>query len=81
MKLRLLLLACIGLMAAAPNAYAQDPYVIYSPVKNLATLFTGIFGAQGLKVDRRRSRRHAPAHWQRFESNSTSSRPPSWDNW
>lgn len=51
MKLRLLLLACIGLMVAAPNTYAQDPYVIYSPVKNLATLFTGIFGPQGLKVD------------------------------
>jgi hypothetical protein len=49
MKLRLLLLAC--LMAAAPNAYAQDPYVIFSPVKNLATLFTSLFGPQGLKVD------------------------------
>src|SRR6201989_3493299 len=39
------------LLAIASNARAQDPYVIYSPVKNLATLFTGIFGPQGLKVD------------------------------
>jgi hypothetical protein len=39
------------LLAIASNARAQDPYVIYSPVQNLATLFTGIFGPQGLKVD------------------------------
>src|SRR4029078_5314737 len=39
------------LLAIAWNARAQDPYVIYLPVQNLATLFTGIFGPQGLKVD------------------------------
>ena len=33
------------------NARAQDPYTLYSPVKNLATLFTDIFGPQGLRVD------------------------------
>jgi hypothetical protein len=41
----------ICLLAIASNARAEDPYTLYSPVKNLATLFTGIFGAQGLKVD------------------------------
>jgi hypothetical protein len=46
---RLLLLVCV--LAIAPDAHAQNPYVIYSPVKDLATLFTGLFGPQGLKVD------------------------------
>lgn len=46
---RVLLALC--LLAVASNARAQDPYVIYSPVQNLATLFTGLFGPQGLKVD------------------------------
>jgi hypothetical protein len=46
---RVLLVMC--LLAVASNARAQDPYVIYSPVRNLATLFTSLFGPQGLKVD------------------------------
>jgi outer membrane putative beta-barrel porin/alpha-amylase len=46
---RLFLLAC--LLGIASNAQAQDPYTLYSPVTNLATLFTGLFGPQGLRVD------------------------------
>ena len=46
---RVLLVICV--LAVASNARAQDPYVIFSPVQNLATLFTGLFGPQGLKVD------------------------------
>jgi hypothetical protein len=46
---RILLVLC--LLGIAPSARAQDPYVLYSPVKNLATLFTDLFGPQGLKVD------------------------------
>jgi hypothetical protein len=41
----------VGVFAYAPAARAQDPYVLYSQPKNLATLFTGLFGPQGLKVD------------------------------
>jgi hypothetical protein len=46
---RLLIVMC--LLTFASNARAQDPFIIYSPVQNLATLFTGLFGPQGLKVD------------------------------
>jgi hypothetical protein len=49
MKNRALLVLCLVL--AATTARAQDPFVIYSPVDNLATLFTGLFGPHGLKVD------------------------------
>lgn len=44
-------LLVISLLAVATNARAQDPFVIFSPVQNLATLFTSLFGPQGLKVD------------------------------
>ena len=44
-------LLVISLLAVASNARAQDPFVIFSPVENLATLFTSLFGPQGLKVD------------------------------
>src|SRR5262245_3501538 len=44
-------LLVISLLGVASNARAQDPFIIYSPVQNLATLFTGLFGPQGLKVD------------------------------
>ena len=42
----------VCLLAAAPTmALAQAPYNIDSPVKNLATLFTGLYGPNGLVVD------------------------------
>ena len=49
MKKPLLVLVC--LLGIATNARAQDPYTLYSPVRNLATLFPDVFGPQGLKVD------------------------------
>ncbi len=42
-------LACV-LMVAQPAA-AQDPYNLTAPVRNLATLFTDLFGPNGLIVD------------------------------
>src|SRR5258706_238956 len=44
MKRSLLLLTC--LMFVASRASAQDPYRIYSPVQNLATLFTELLGGR-----------------------------------
>jgi hypothetical protein len=41
----------LALVCAASNAHAQDPYRLYSPIQNLATLFTDLFGPQGLRVD------------------------------
>jgi len=38
------------LMASAPAA-AQSPYNLFAPVKNLATLFTDLYGPNGLIVD------------------------------
>ena len=49
MKTRVLIVVCV--LAFARNVRAQEPFIIYSPVQNLATLFTGLFGPQGLKVD------------------------------
>jgi len=46
---RALFLVCTVLFAS--NARAQSPYILYSPPTNLATMFTGLFGPQGLKVD------------------------------
>jgi len=41
----------ICLLATSTGAYAQQPFRLASPVKNLATLFTDLFGTSGLKVD------------------------------
>jgi hypothetical protein len=49
--MKLLALLFVGALGFTNDAYAQNPYVIYSPANNLATLFTGLFGPQGLKVD------------------------------
>ncbi len=49
MTRRLLIALC--LLFVASNARAQDPYRLYSPITNLATLFTSLFGPAGLKVD------------------------------
>src|SRR5439155_1353648 len=46
---RLLTTLCMVLTATA--AWAQDPYRLASPVTNLATLFTDLFGPSGLIVD------------------------------
>src|SRR5262245_5651471 len=46
---RVILTLC--LLGTATTAHAQDPFTLYSPVKNLATLFTDLFGPQGLRVD------------------------------
>src|SRR5215831_8967263 len=45
----LFLLLCF--VFASSTARAQDPYRLYSPIQNLATLFTDLFGPQGLRVD------------------------------
>src|SRR5215510_8965878 len=46
-----IVLSLVGVLAVAPAASAQEPYILYAQPKNLATLFTGLFGPQGLKVD------------------------------
>src|SRR5689334_10860682 len=46
-------LAAVGLLVLSARAAAQEPvpYTLASPVKNLATLFTDLFGSHGLIVD------------------------------
>ncbi len=46
---RVLSVSVIVLTSTA--AYAQAPYNLASPVKNLATLFTDLYGPRGLIVD------------------------------
>jgi hypothetical protein len=58
----------LAVLAIASDARAQDPYVIYSPVQNLATLFTGLFGPQGLKVDSEATLPGEQAHTAHFNS-------------
>src|SRR5436190_1473305 len=41
--------ACV--LSAPPIAAAQEPYNLTAPVKNLATLFTDLYGPNGLIVD------------------------------
>lgn len=38
-------------IAVAPCARAQEPYNLTAPVRNLATLFTDLYGPQGLVLD------------------------------
>jgi hypothetical protein len=40
-----------ALVLLASRAQAQDPYRLYSPIRSLATMFTDLFGPQGLRVD------------------------------
>ena len=49
MRKRLAMAVCM--LAVASAAVAQQPYNLYAPVKNLATLFSGRFGPNGLVVD------------------------------
>lgn len=44
-------LFCLVALGWAATASAQEPYRIYSPINNLATLFTDLFGPTGLRVD------------------------------
>ena len=46
-----LMLVVVCVIASARAAAAQDPYNLTSPVPNLATIFTNIFGPRGLIVD------------------------------
>ena len=46
-----LMVVCVCLLAMGSSARAQDPYNLSVPVKNLATLFTGLYGPNGLVVD------------------------------
>jgi hypothetical protein len=49
---RILGLATVCLFAAVPMASAQqDPFTLAAPVRQLATLFTDLFGPRGLVVD------------------------------
>src|SRR5438094_6523836 len=41
--------ACV--LSAPPIANAQEPYNLTAPVRNLATMFTDLFGPNGLIVD------------------------------
>ena len=46
-----LVAVAVCVIAAAPVARAQEPYNLTAPVRNLATLFTDLYGPQGLVVD------------------------------
>ena len=46
-----LVLAGVCLLAMGSAARAQEPYNLAVPVKNLATLFTGLYGPNGLVLD------------------------------
>ena len=49
--IRLLFLVSVCALGMAAPVRAQDPYNLWAPVKSLATLFTDIYGAEGLIVD------------------------------
>jgi hypothetical protein len=46
-----LFLLTLSLVVSVPAAEAQEPYRLAAPVRNLATLFTDLFGPNGLIVD------------------------------
>ena len=49
--MRIGLLVLVVLSAMGSSAAAQEPYNLTAPVKNLATMFTDLFGPNGLIVD------------------------------
>ena len=49
--IRRLMTAALFVMTVALPARAQEPYNLTAPVRNLATLFTDLFGPNGLVVD------------------------------
>ena len=48
---RRLFVVVVCMAAGVPNAAAQEPYNLSAPVSRLATLFTDLYGPQGLIVD------------------------------
>src|SRR3954469_24819917 len=48
---RPMLAVVLCVFAAATAAHAQEPYNLSAPVRSLATLFTDLFGPEGLRVD------------------------------
>jgi hypothetical protein len=46
-----LVAAVVCVIAVAPCAGAQEPYNLTAPVKSLATIFTDLYGPQGLVLD------------------------------
>jgi hypothetical protein len=48
---RLLIAVLVCLVVSTSTARAQDPYNLASPVTNLATIFTDLYGPHGLVVD------------------------------
>lgn len=71
MTRRALLLVC--LIAIARTAGAQEPYRLHSPVRNLSTLFTNLFGPQGLRVDSEATLPGEQQHSAHFNSDFESS--------
>ena len=49
--MRRCLIGILWVLAMSSSASAQQPYNLASPVRNLATLFTDLFGPNGLIVD------------------------------
>jgi hypothetical protein len=48
---RIVLAVVVCVCVAAPAAQAQDPYNLSAPVRSLATLFTDLYGPNGLVLD------------------------------
>jgi hypothetical protein len=65
---RLVVAVAVCVIAAAPAARAQDPYNLTAPVRNLATLFTDLYGPQGLVVDSLATLPGAQPHTAHFNS-------------
>jgi hypothetical protein len=63
---RLLLLLCM--LATARNVSAQEPYNLAAPVRNLATLFTDLFGPRGLILDSEATLPGEQPHFAHFNS-------------
>jgi hypothetical protein len=66
--LRILALVTACLTVIPSSATAQEPYNLTSPVTNLATLFTDLFGPRGLTVDSLATLPGEQAHTAHFNS-------------
>jgi hypothetical protein len=63
-----LVATCVLLLASGADALAQAPYNLAIPVKNLATLFTGLYGPSGLIVDSEATLAGEQSHTAHFTS-------------